>query len=272
LVLACGDSEVGGDTGTGDPDGGPGTEDTGSSNPDTGTGGPDLGVLDLGEATARCTEPVEPSCVDQQISELLLFNNVSTGEISLEGGGNGVFENHINATGGGLTPTQSFVYAKFTPAGLEKVAISDEAAFESMDWDIAFRRYVIRTNSGVSGPSCTGVARVPGLATFDNVTMVTENLEFRTEAYMSDGTCELIPDGSGLPGSPAAALGSYWTYVSCVQMTGNIFVLNLASGRSIKLEILSYYEPGPQATCNETGSVPMPSGAGNVRIRWAFIE
>jgi hypothetical protein len=38
------------------------------------------------------------------------------------------------------------------------------------------------------------------------------------------------------------------------------------------LEILAYYEPDKQAICNETGMVPMPSGAGRIMLRWAFLE
>lgn len=265
MLVACGDDSPGGDVGTADPDAGV-EADSGT------TELPDLGVLDLGEAQARCTEPTDPTCVDEQITQLTLYTNVATGVITNESTAVGDFRHLVDARGGGLSPTQSFLYARFTAAGLEKVAISDDAAFDSMDWDIGFRRYVVRTNSGVSGPACTGVARVPGNPSYDDVTTVPTNLDFRTEAYMSEGTCEIVPDGSGLPGSAATALGSFWAYQACVQMTGNVFVLALTDGRFIKLQVLSYYDPGPQETCNQTGSVPSPSGAGNIRIRWAFIE
>ena len=31
------------------------------------------------------------------------------------------------------------------------------------------------------------------------------------------------------------------------------------------------HDPEPQRVCNETGSVPQPSGSGQLRIRWAFL-
>ena len=50
------------------------------------------------------------------------------------------------------------MYAKFTANGLVKLdTLSDMTALDSMDWDIAFRRYVVRINSGFSGPSCEKV-------------------------------------------------------------------------------------------------------------------
>jgi hypothetical protein len=63
-------------------------------------------------------------------------------------------------------------------------------------------------------------------------------------------------------------------YPMCVQMTHNVYVIALKEPkeRHVKLEVLSYYTPDKQKICDETGQVPMPSGAGNMRIRWAFID
>lgn len=231
----------------------------------------DAGTPDAGELERRCTEPVEPSCVDEQITTLALFRSVSPGAITQESAEAGVFVSRVDARAGGAAPNQSYVYARFTRGGLEKVSVSDEASFDSMDWDIAFRRYIIRTNGGVSGPSCTEVARVPGNVTFDALASVPDNLTFRTEGYFTDGTCDIVPDGSGL-GAPAVAMGSFWSYQMCVQMTGNVFVLALADGSHIKAEVLSYYEPAAQETCNQTGSAPQPSGAGYIRLKWSYLE
>jgi hypothetical protein len=231
------------------------------------------GTIDAGSGTsdagAPACAPTPPDCIDEQIGALDLFATPSDGAITEEGTTAAEFLTHIDATGGGLMPSESFVYARFTDAGLTKVDVGDEAAFESTEWDIALRRYVVRVNSGVSGPSCVGVGRTAPGTTFESVTALPEGLEFRTEAYVTD-TCELVPDGSGL-GAPGTALASFWTYEMCVEMTGNVYVVRLASGRHVKLEVIAYYELPQQTTCNETHSVPMPSGAGNVRIRWAFL-
>lgn len=212
---------------------------------------------------------VEVSCQDQSVQQLLLKTDPNPAEIVEESDGSGVFISVIDARGGGLQVTESYVYAQFTDEGLRKVDIGDEAAFESRDWDIALRRFVIRLNSGVSGPSCVEVARLAPETEFDAVDAAPEDLEFRTEAYFAPETCEFVADGGF--GGPSTAMISYWEYDACLQMTGNIFVVALADGRYVKLEVLSYYEPANQDVCNETGTVPQPSGAAQIRLRWAFL-
>ncbi len=209
------------------------------------------------------------SCTEQSIDQLDLLTVVSTGEIREEGTAGGPFHTYVDARAGGLSPTESYVYARFTPQGLARVSVDDQAALASTEWDIAFRRYVIRVNSGVSGPSCISVARMASGTDFDSVNAVESSWEFRKEAYFSD-TCEFVEDETGI-GAPAAVLGSYWTYQSCLAMSGDVFVVRLADGRHVKLQVTSYYEPSVQETCNQTGSAPQPSGSAQIRVKWAFL-
>lgn len=276
LCVACVSGEVcqlgrcqvrTGGTGGGSGDGG---------NPDSGMGGGaggggGTGGGTGGGSTLRCSA-VSPVCRDQHIQQLKLFATVNDAGVTAEPtDGGAFFQTLLDARGGGATPTLAFTYARFTSTKMEKVSLDDEAALLSADWDIAVRRFVLRTNSGISGASCVESARVPPGTTFEALTKVPANLTWRTEQYLTGAMCEFVPDTSGI-GAPATALGSYWTYQSCVQMTGNVFVLHLRDGRYVKLQVLGYYDPGPQATCNATGQVPMPSGAGNVRIRWAYVD
>jgi hypothetical protein len=220
------------------------------------------------EPAPKCeASPVQ--CTEQSIDQLDLLTTVSTGEIREDGTTSGQFHTYVDARAGGLTPTQSYTYATFTPQGLSRVAVDDQAALASTDWDIAFRRYVIRVNSGVSGPSCVSVARTPPGTSFDSVTQVDSAWEFRTESYFTEA-CELVTDDSGI-GAPTVELGSYWTYQSCLAMTDNVFVIRLADSRHVKLQVTSYYEPTVQETCNQTGSAPQPSGSAQFRVRWAFL-
>lgn len=222
------------------------------------------------DAAAPACESTGPSCVDSQISELDFLDAPSDGAIVEEGTTPGEFLTWIDATGGGLTPTESYVYARFTDDGLEKLDLGDEDALESPDWDIALRRFIVRINSGVAGPSCVTAARTSSGTTFDALTSIPEGLSYRSEAYYTE-SCELVPDGSGL-GSPATALSSFWEYPGCVAMSGNVYVLALASGRHVKLEVVSYYSPDVQAQCESENTITSPSGAGNLRIRWAFLD
>lgn len=213
--------------------------------------------------------PREVKCVDEQFARLMLFEAPSPGVITEEGTQPGVFQTYIDAQAGGQATSQSFVYGRFTDTGLLKVAIGDEGAFESTEWDIAFRRYVFRLNGGVGGPGeITGARTAPG-TTFAGLTSASPELSYRSEAYYTDN-CEYVPD-VGL-GAPSTVLSSFWTYSSCLQMTHNVFVIALKNGRHVKLEVLSYYPPENQQRCDDTGQINLPSGAGQLRIKWSFLD
>jgi hypothetical protein len=261
LLAACGDSSAagGGSEGGSDPAGGGG-----------GSGGG-------GQTGPVCTEPVEVPCEDAVILQMNLKPDPSTTGITSEPDGSG-FLSLIDATAGGAfnEDPDSYTYGKFTDAGLEQVNISDEEALTSMDWDIAFRRYVGRINSGNSGPSCVTAARVPGTPDYDNLE-VPEDLTFRVDNYFTPPEaggegCDLIADGTGLESSPATALQSYWTYPGCVQMTGNVFIIELASGRRVKFTVTHFYNEAAQEQCQTAGTIPMMNtGSGLVQARWAFL-
>jgi hypothetical protein len=215
----------------------------------------------------------EVPCQDQSVSALTLFDIPSKGQVKDDLHDGNTFESVIDATGGGLTPNQSFVYARFTDEGLKKVDLSDEQAFRSLDWDLAFRRYVIRLNSGVSGPGDVTGARTRPNTDFDGLSEVSDELEFRTEEYFTE-SCAFVNDTSGLEGGPGTALSSFWSYPGCVSMTHNVYVVEVTKPRKrhVKLTVQAYYSLSAQRSCDSTGKVPSPSGAGNVRVRWAFID
>ncbi len=216
--------------------------------------------------------PATVPCSDQVILQMNLQADITKGLITNQADGSG-WISMIDATAGGafVSDPESYTYAKFTDAGLQKVEISDETSIDSMDWDIAFRRYVARINSGNSGPSCVKAARIPGDVTFDSVASEPSGLSFHTDDYFTD-SCELIPDGSGLMSSPATALSSYWTYPGCVKMTDHVFVIALADGRSVKFTVTDYYAPAVQEQCDTTEMIPMQNtGSANFRVRWAYL-
>ena len=227
------------------------------------SGAADLGISpDL--SSGACNRKVP--CTDTQIQDQALFKKASTRKIenTQEGAG---WASRVDSSAGGMTPRESFVYAKFTDMGLVRVDVGDEAAFDSTEWDLAFRRFIIRLNSGVSGPSCVAGAAAAGA--YDDLKTVPANLDPLEEDYYTD-SCDLLPDGSGLPGIPATRLGGFWKYEGCVQMTGQLYVIRLADGRHLKFAVTSYYAPADQMTCDQTG---MPGGAtsGDVHLRWSLI-
>src|ERR1043165_5087820 len=143
-----------------------------------------------------CTEPTTVDCVDQLEQNLSMdANNVTAGAVTAADAG-GKFHAHIDASVGSVDGfgAKGYVYAKFTDTGLKRVEISDDASFTSMDWDIAFHRFVIRANSGTSGPSCVTVARAGAGTTFDDAN-VDDSLTFNAEQFMGPSpTCDFIDD------------------------------------------------------------------------------
>lgn len=226
---------------------------------------------DTPETVAPGCEPTEPLCTDEQIATLQLSDEASGGAITEEGTEPGVFITHIDATAGGFNGTLGYTYARFTDAGLEAVELSDEDAFESTDWDIAARRFVLRLNSGVAGPSCVLGGRTAPSTTFDTLGEVPDNIVMRAEQYFTADGCEYVPDTSGI-GSPQTVLSSFWSYSGCVAMTDYVYVIQLANGRHVKLQVLSYYSPQVQETCDKTDAAPTPNGSGNIRIKWAYLD
>lgn len=258
-LTACNPPTSGEDTGTGDT--GTGGTDAGIPEEDTGAG------EDVGTGPA-CEHAV--ACTDDSISMLMLQATVATGAITEEGASPGE-TTHIDATAGGFGgPPTSFIYARFTETGLVRVDISDEDALESADWDIAFRRFVIRLNSGVSGPSCVTAGRTAPGTTFEGLTTFPDDVELYAEEYFTGDTCEFLADATGM--GPQTVLSSYFTYSDCLAMSGNVYAIELADGRHVKLEVLAYYDAAVQESCNDGMGITMPSGSGNVRIRWGFLE
>jgi hypothetical protein len=233
-------------------------------------GGGDLAMMPMPDlpaagdlAMSACGMP--PKCTDQQIQQLDLKKTVNNGAINNVADGMG-WKSTVNATAGGSPPTNSYVYGKFTDTGLMKVALSDEAALASSDWDIAFRRFEIRLNSGVSGPSCVTASHTD-TTDYDGTTTLPANLSFDSEAYFDD-MCMLVQDNSGL-GGPAVVMQDFWTYSMCVQMTHKVYIVKIASGRQLKLTVTAYYASG-QDTCDMTGAGGM--NGGNVSTRWQFLD
>lgn len=221
------------------------------------------------DVTPACTEPVEVECVDQIILDLSLHDDkVSDADVDTSTD-DADFVTVVDASAGGYSDAVNnpWVYIKFTPEGAEPVRIDDETALESMDWDMALRRFILRLNGGNSGPSCVGAAALLE-ADYAEIDEAIEGVSYAMDAYYT-GDCTIINDSSGLPGSPQVALGSWWEYPGCVATTDVPHLIRLADGHIIKLRVETYYGTG-QGDCNETDS---PGGdSGTITLRWAYVE
>lgn len=282
LVGACGDQGDPADTGTGteaatgNDAGTGGTAETGNATEpgtttETGTTAEPPTTTDPGTTD----EPVDPNacplapvpCIDASIQDLSLQDDkVSDAEVtSVRDGDDWVSTLDASAGGTMAAAMNPWVYLRFTDDGLARVDLDDVAALESGAWDIAAKRFGIRANSGSSGPSCVTVAAPAGQ--YADLDAAPPEAEFAPEGYYDDA-CTLQEDGSGLPGSPAYRMASWWGYTGCVTTTGFPFALRLADGRAVKLVVEAYYEQG-QADCNDNGT--MGTGPAIMTWRWSFL-
>jgi hypothetical protein len=217
---------------------------------------------------AVCTTPTAIQCEDQIILDLSLHDDlISDGDVETTTDG-ADFVTTVDASAGGMNEASDnpWVYVKFTDTGAVRVDLADEPALESMDWDIAARRFGLRLNGGVSGPSCVGAA-VFLESTYDELTTVPAGIEYVQEAFYTD-SCTYVPDSFGL-NSPQVVLSPWWSYESCVETTGHPALIRLADGRVIKFVVEAYYGTG-QDDCNSDGT---PGGdSANFTWRWAFVD
>jgi hypothetical protein len=247
--------------------------------PDAGTdagtdGGADAGTDGGTDAGSLCPATAV-TCSDQAIQSLDLKNTVNAAAIVNVGEDAG-FRTTIDATAGGFTPTMSYVYGTFTNNGMLKVSISDEASLSSLDWDIGFRRFVIRLNSGSSGPSCVKAAATASGTVYDTLLSAPPGGNYVSDDFEgAPPTCTFKDDGSGLTTSPSTALAntaaSFYAYNNCVAMTGRVFVVRTRQGRHVRLVVTNYYPTdAAQMTCN-SGTSPGVAGA-TIRVRWSFLD
>lgn len=133
--------------------------------------------------------------------------------------------------------TKSYIY--FSLATGKEVPAADA---KTKNWDIAFSKTTIATNSGTSGPGEGGaiVLEKP----FDQVS------EAPKDGYKTDGDAGYaIPGGSG---------NSWYKYDMSVHailpIPGRTLLVKTADGKVAKVEIISYYKGAPEDVPTEESS------------------
>jgi hypothetical protein len=145
------------------------------------------------------------------------------------------------------TRKESWVYVDMV--GQKYVKAAD--AVGSSGWDLAFQRFKVISNSGVSGPGEVEVAVLPGQS-FEELTVAPK------DGYVRDA--EDGPDGNGDLDS-AFLVDDGWYSYSLVEhklASRDVTYAVKARGSYFKLRMVSYYD--------EAGS------AGRLRLRWGKLN
>jgi hypothetical protein len=116
-----------------------------------------------------------------------------------------------------------------------RVDITDKAAFDSTEWDLAFKRATIHTNSGDAGPGLGGAAFLAGKS-FDEAAATTTKIE-----DWFDGDCQPFLDATNAIKTSMYGWYDYDDATMKVTPKAGVFIVKGATGESYKVAIQSYY-------------------------------
>lgn len=200
---------------------------------------PDLGALPDIEQKEEC----ESEWIDAVIAN----NAVSTGDVATTEEST-VYTTKADASAGGMMAAASNPYLYLSLKDGTRVDITDIDSRTSTAWDLAMRRTVIRINGGDSGPGQGAVARITGKS-FDEVTEIPDASAFTTDEFI-DETCKVARDPISNIQTSFSGPSTADSWYEYDQSSGThdvipkpiIWVLQLADGSYIKMEILSFKE------------------------------
>jgi hypothetical protein len=194
-------------------------------------------MLAIAAALPACAEDLRPDQPDA---------GVPGGDDDDDGGGG---PSHVTNTDNGDGTTTTVVDAT---RDADWVYLDLETAAEvgeGDDWDLAFQRFKIKLNGGVSGDGGMEVAILPGA---DFGAMV---------AAPADGWVTDVADGPDDDADPDLAFGGWYAYdVATHVLTPNdqVYVVRSGAGGYFKLEMLDYYD--------DAGTSAFP------KFRWGPVE
>jgi hypothetical protein len=166
---------------------------------------------------------------------------------------------YVDATAGGLDGQDENPWVYLSLSSGEGVALDDVGALTSTAWDLALKRFVIRTNSGDSGPGQGGAIKVT-LPWVDVDQGTLGSRDVLTENWFDDD-CNLTVDAS--TGDLITTFSGWSEYDEATHVLAPadaVFLTRAADGSLYKVAILDYYS-NPNGT---HGSTP-----GRYRLRIA---
>lgn len=201
-----------------------------------------------GGSKATAGAPSNP-CSAALRQELALVDEVTSRSVTVleQSGDEQVL--YVDATAGGPDGSEPWVYVSL--ASGQAVAVSDIDALASTEWDLALRRFVIRTNSGDSGPGQGGALRV-NLA-WESVDATTLGNRTPPSELWFDADCNLTVDSStGDVITTFSGWSEYDVMTHLLTPADAVYLTLGADGALYKVAILDYYS-NPNGT---HGSVP----------------
>jgi hypothetical protein len=195
--------------------------------------------------------PVNP-CSGALKQALSLVDEVSTATVSVLSQSGSELVVYVDATAGGINGGDQNPWVYISLATGAAVPVGDLDALTSLDWDLALKRFVIRTNSGDSGPGQGGSIRVTlGWDDVDQSTLGSRQVA--VEDWFDD-ECMLTVDAD--TGELITTFSGWSEYNEATHVLGPADVVYLtqgADGTLYKVAILDYYSTPTGASGNVAG-------------------
>jgi HmuY protein len=191
-------------------------------------------------ASAGASDPTPSACSAALRQQLSLVDEVSTAAVTTLAGDTTDRTLYIDASVGGLNGQDTHPWVYVTLADGQAVAVTDLAALRSTAWDLAFKRSVVRTNGGDSGPGLGGAIRIA--LPWDEVDRTTLGTKMLPRESWFDADCMLGLDASMNLITTFSGWSEYDEAHHVVSAAPDVvFITAAADGSLYKVAILDYF-------------------------------
>ena len=185
--------------------------------------------------------PNPPSaCSGALRQSLSLVDQVSTSPVSIISDTGTDRTLYIDASAGGINGQDNNPWVYLSLATGQAVAVTDIDALSSTAWDLAFKRFIVRTNSGDSGPGHGGAIRI-ALA-WDKVDASTLGKQMLPTETWFDADCNLNVDVNMELITTFSGWSQYDEALHVLNATPDVVYITAGGDGSLyKVAILDYY-------------------------------
>jgi len=209
-------------------------------------------------AGTTSVDPTPSACSAALRQSLSLVDEVSSAAVTPLSRDSSDRTLYIDASVGGLNGQDSHPWVYVALASGEAVPVTDLDALRSTAWDLAFKRSVVRTNGGDSGPGQGGAIRIA--LPWDEVDRSTLGKKTLPTESWFDADCKLELDASMNLITTFSGWSEYDEANHVLSAAPDVvFITAAADGALYKVAILDYYS-------TPTGTHGTVSGRYKVRV------
>jgi hypothetical protein len=203
-----------------------------------------------------------PSACSGALRQALgLVEQVSTATVATVSEAAGERTLYVDASAGGINGQDAYPWVYVSLATGKAVALSDIDALTSTAWDLAFKRFLVRTNGGDSGPGQGGAFRVA--LSWDKVDASTLGKQMLPRESWFDADCNLNVDANMELVTTFSGWSEYDQASHVLNAADVVYLTAGADGSLYKVAILDYYSTAAGAH----GTV-----AGHYKLRVAPLQ